>query len=96
GQALGIKLQKDNVHLSVVCPGFVKSEMTDANHFPMPFLMPTTKAVKIIAKGMAQRKPNISFPAALQVAILTLSMLPAPFLEAILRKFPEKKSLPNN
>lgn len=96
GQALGVGLQKDNIYVSVVCSGFIKSEMTDTNDFYMPFFMPTEEAVKKIAKGLTQRKPNIIFPQPLYIAILTLSILPKHLLNCILKKLPAKKALPNS
>ncbi len=63
GESLRNVLSKSNVYVNVVCPGFVKSRMTDANEFKMPFLMDTDKAARIIAKGIENNKGRIAFPA---------------------------------
>ena len=34
-------LKKYHIQLTSICPGFIVSEMTDANKFPMPFLLQT-------------------------------------------------------
>jgi hypothetical protein len=38
----------EGINLSVICPGFVGTRMTDQNKFPMPFLMSADKAARII------------------------------------------------
>lgn len=62
GESLRTNLAKHGVKINVICPGFVKSRMTDVNNFPMPFLMETDKAVSIIRKGLERNKSRISFP----------------------------------
>ncbi|MBC8225579.1 MAG: SDR family NAD(P)-dependent oxidoreductase [Gammaproteobacteria bacterium] len=48
-------LKKYNIQVTTICPGYIKSEMTDINEFNMPFLMDTdvaaTKMVKAIDNG---------------------------------------------
>jgi short-subunit dehydrogenase len=48
GEALRNKVAAFNIKVSVICPGFIKSRLTDANDFPMPFLMETEPAVKFM------------------------------------------------
>jgi len=48
-------LKKYNIQVTTICPGYIRSEMTDINEFNMPFLMDTdvaaTKMVKAIDNG---------------------------------------------
>ena len=39
-------LKKYNIQLTAICPGFIVSEMTDENKFPMPFLLETKDAAR--------------------------------------------------
>ncbi len=43
GEALRVYLAPRNIQVSVICPGFVKSRITDQNTCPMPFFMPAEK-----------------------------------------------------
>lgn len=56
------ELMAEGIDLRLVCPGFIKTPLTDLNDFPMPFLMPVEKAVQAIIKGLKSNKFLIQFP----------------------------------
>jgi short-subunit dehydrogenase len=90
GEALRADLAPHGVKVNVVMPGFIRSPMTDANDFPMPFLMPADRAAEIIRRGLAANRARIAFPfptAFLAWAMGTLSPLIA---DPILRMLPKK------
>ena len=95
GEALAVKLRPQGVFVSVICPGFVTSEMTAANDFVMPFLMPTDKAVQRIRDGIQNREQLLAFPKRAAFAIKFLQLLPITLQNTIFSALPEKKSLPN-
>lgn len=64
--------------------------MTEKNRFPMPFLMTSEKAAKIIAKGLARNKGVIAFPFPTAFAMRFLTLLPQALSDAILRQSPKK------
>ncbi len=76
GESLRLALSKYNVKVNVICPGFVKSRITDQNDFYMPFLMEAEKAAKIIAKGIEKNKGRIAFPLITSFAAWILMILP--------------------
>ncbi len=90
GEALRGWLADDGVRVSVICPGFVVSRITDANDFPMPFLMKASKAAAIIKRGLARDKANIAFPWPMVLMGWLLSVLPAAWAVALLRRLPKK------
>lgn len=75
-QCLQVQLYKTNIDVSIITPGFVKTELTDKNDFPMPFLLSIDKATDIIIDGMNKRKPEIKFPFILILVLKTLSLMP--------------------
>lgn len=93
GEALASKLKPHNIAVSVVCPGFIKSRMTDANDFPMPFLMKTDDAIRKIIKGIEARKPRIAFPWMMVLPLAFLAALPSWISRAIFACLPQKKPL---
>eukprot|EP01138_Halocafeteria_seosinensis_P002395 gb/GECG01002452.1/.p1 GENE.gb/GECG01002452.1/~~gb/GECG01002452.1/.p1 ORF type:complete len:313 (+),score=22.81 gb/GECG01002452.1/:1-939(+) len=61
-EGLRAELSAENVGVSVVCPGFVESAMTDVSSDPMPFKMRTGDAALKIRNGLRYNLPYISFP----------------------------------
>ncbi len=90
GEGLRGDLKKDNIKITVITPGFVKSGITAVNNFPMPFLMEGKKAAEIIKKGLSQNKARISFPKPMYIAVLLFSALPLYLSEFISEKLPKK------
>ncbi len=95
GEALTTKLAPYGIAVSVVCPGFIKSRMTDKNTFPMPFLMETEQAVAVIKDKIDRKIPFFAFPLPMILAIKCMTILPRPITRAIFAWLPHKKSLPN-
>jgi short-subunit dehydrogenase len=94
GEALSMKLKPHNIAVSVICPGFIKSRMTDANQFPMPFLMETDEAARYIIKRLFERKFRIDFPLPVFIPLRILSCLPSQLVRLIFACLPDKKNLP--
>lgn len=92
GQALRAALYKDNVHVSIICPGFIKTPMTDINPFPMPFRVTAEYAADHIKRGLAKRKKLIAFPWPLLWMSRLQNMLPDFILHRIYAKIPAKPS----
>ena len=78
------------VKVNVICPGFIKTPLTDVNRVRMPFLMKPEKAARILAKGLEKDKALITFPWPMAFLAWLESALPACILHPILRHLPEK------
>jgi short-subunit dehydrogenase len=79
------------VEINVICPGYVKSAMTDRNHFHMPLLMDTGRAARIIARGLAANRARIVFPWRMYWALRLVGALPEALLDRILPRLPRKR-----
>ncbi len=75
-EALSIDLAADNIQVTSILPGFIKTPLTDVNPHPMPFLISAEQAAKKIQKAIHAKKVTYAFP--WQMAIITrfLSILP--------------------
>jgi short-subunit dehydrogenase len=96
GESLRTKLAAFNVKVTVICPGFIESRMTDKNDFPMPFMMKTDVAVARMINEISLKKPRISFPWQMSIGLKLLALIPAKLSSAIFAWLPDKKSLPND
>lgn len=90
GEALRLHLKNDNIRVSVVCPGFVRSRITDKNTCPMPFFMEAPQAAEIIVKGIEDNKGIIAFPFPLRFSAWLMSCLPNVVSDFIYSRLPHK------
>jgi short-subunit dehydrogenase len=75
-RALKVSLSPYNINVSTICPGFVKTELTDRNDFPMPCLISSEQAAEEILKGIAAKKHEIHFPKRFSYALKAFALLP--------------------
>lgn len=65
-----------NIRMQVVCPGFVRTPLTDKNTFPMPGLVEVEDAARRICDGFERGGFEITFPRRLSWTLKALNMLP--------------------
>lgn len=70
------RAESKGMWITCVHPGFVDTDMTSDNDFPMPFLVSTTQAARIIADGMERRRREIHFPKALTWTMKISALMP--------------------
>jgi len=81
GEALRARLLRENIVVSVINPGFVKSPLTEANPYFMPFRLSAERAAGLIKKGIANKKARLRFPAPLIAGAYLLSLLPPSWVD---------------
>jgi short-subunit dehydrogenase len=84
GDSVRPVLARDNIRVSVVLPGFVKTAMSDVFPGEKPFLWSADKAARHIQTKLATGRAEIAFPNALAFGMRLLSLLPATLADAIL------------
>jgi NAD(P)-dependent dehydrogenase (short-subunit alcohol dehydrogenase family) len=78
-ETMRTELAPRNIKVRMIAPGFVKSELTDKNDFPMPFLMETDDAAERIVDGLTQSdRFEIAFPRRMVWLMKTIRWLPYP------------------
>jgi short-subunit dehydrogenase len=90
GEGLRGDLAPLGVKVNVVLPGFIKSPMTDANQFRMPFLMSAERAAGIIQRGLAADRARIAFPFPTAFLAWALGALSPVIADPMLRTLPKK------
>ncbi len=61
-EGLRIQLRPRGIAVTLICPGFVDTPMTQGNTFPMPQLMSANKAALKIVNALAKKKKVFNFP----------------------------------
>ncbi|UUX49752.1 SDR family NAD(P)-dependent oxidoreductase [Nisaea acidiphila] len=74
--SLKFDFDRHNVKLQLVCPGFVRTPLTDRNPFPMPFLMEPEDAADAFYRGLQSDRFEITFPRRFALILKLLNMLP--------------------
>ncbi|MFM8679895.1 MAG: SDR family NAD(P)-dependent oxidoreductase [Alphaproteobacteria bacterium] len=93
GEALRPDAAAAGIEVCVVCPGYVRSPMTDRNDFPMPFLVDAGSAAAIIEQGLRRNRARIVFPLRLYLLLRVFAALPEPLLDRIMARLPRKRVL---
>ncbi|MBZ0198556.1 MAG: SDR family NAD(P)-dependent oxidoreductase [Ignavibacteriaceae bacterium] len=75
-ESMRVDLIKHNIKVITVKPGFVRTPMTAANNFYMPFLMNVETASKIILSGIKKEKRVIRFPFLTTAGTVLLKLTP--------------------
>jgi len=88
--ALRISLSSENIPVSVICPGFVETPLTDKNDFPMPGKITAEEAAVYICKGIAKQAEEIHFPKVFSFIMKVLSALPYFIQTPLLKKMVKK------
>ena len=93
-ESLYFDFERYNVRVCLVCPGFIKTPMTDKNDFKMPFLKTSEFAADKIYDGLINKKQfEIHFPKELTLTLKFFKLLPSKiyfYLVKKLTKFQKK------
>jgi short-subunit dehydrogenase len=90
GEALRVELAREGIGVSVICPGFVRSRMTEINRFHMPLLMDSARAAQIIQRGLARNRARIAFPWPTYFGAWLAGVLPPALIDSVLGGLPQK------
>lgn len=75
-ESLYVDLGRKNIDVKVICPGFVRTPLTDKNDFKMPMMIEAEEAARAIAKGLNSKAFEIHFPKKFTYIMKALQMLP--------------------
>ena len=76
-EALRPRLERHGVGMTVVCPGFFDSPMTDRFDGPTPFLLSSERAARIVKRGIDRGRRRVAFPWPLVLGLQFCDFAPA-------------------
>ena len=82
GEAQRRAWRGSGVDISIVCPGFVRTDMIEGLRFRAPFVWSVDKAADRIVRGLDKGEARIAFPWQMRAAIGAARLLPRPLAEA--------------
>ena len=75
-ESLRLDVAGRGVDVTIIAPGFVKTEMTAHNRYPMPFLMDLEPALDLMVRGIRRRERMVRFPVPLSTVTWWARILP--------------------
>jgi short-subunit dehydrogenase len=85
-EALRAALRRRGVTVTTVCPGFVRTQLTAGNRFPMPFMVEPERAARSICDGLERGRMEIVFPLPMAVLMKTARLLPVRVWTLLMRR----------
>ena len=93
-ESLRVELSSSGVNVLTICPGYIKTPMTDVNSFYMPFLMDADRAARSIRKAIIKKKRFHVLPWQMSLVGFFLRLIPRYIYDLLMRRAPRKpKSL---
>ena len=85
-EALRGAVASRGISVTTVCPGFVRTDLTAKNTFPMPFMIDADTAARSICDGLERGRMEIVFPLPMAVLMKVARLLPVRVWAAISRQ----------
>lgn len=71
-----VQLRGSGVFVTTLCPGYIATELTEGNPYPMPFILPVDDAARQIARAIERRATIYVFPWQMRLAVPLLRVVP--------------------
>ncbi|MFZ4407001.1 MAG: SDR family NAD(P)-dependent oxidoreductase [Paracraurococcus sp.] len=92
-EALDATERRRGIRLHSICPGYIRTPMTDANAFPMPLLMEPEEAARRSLAGIAAGRLRIAYPWPTYLAARLGGALPPGLRAALFAAAPAKGAM---
>jgi short-subunit dehydrogenase len=90
-ESLRIDLRPLGIAVHTICPGFVRTDLTAKNTFPMPFMLEPDEAARRIVRGLEKGKAEIAFPLPMLVLMKTARVVPVRLWAEAFRLMPQRR-----
>ena len=75
-ESLRIELNGTGINVLTVCPGFIKTPMSETNSFKMPFIISAKSATRKIIKSVNRKQKFIVIPWQMKIVSFALKYMP--------------------
>ncbi len=84
-EAARAELHRHNIKVVTIRPGFVRTDMTAKNRFPMPFMIEPDQAAEIIFNALETGKARINFPLPTYLVTNLLQIMPEALFDFVMK-----------
>jgi NAD(P)-dependent dehydrogenase (short-subunit alcohol dehydrogenase family) len=92
-ESLRVQLAPLGVRVTTVSPGFVRTDLTAGNRFPMPFIIEATDAATAICDGLERNRADIVFPLPMALLMKTARLIPTRLWTALWNPRPDRTAM---
>ena len=89
-ESLRVELQGAGIHVTTLCPGYIKTPMTDVNTYPMPFMLEADVAAAMMARLIDKKRRYAILPWQMAIVGRLMKLLPAALWDWAMQKAPHK------
>jgi NAD(P)-dependent dehydrogenase (short-subunit alcohol dehydrogenase family) len=89
-ESLRLELHGSGVRVVTVCPGYIKTPLTDINPYPMPFILEAGEAARRIARVIESGRSFAVVPWQMALAGRALKLLPNWLYDRLFARAPHK------
>ena len=90
-ESLRIDLRPLGISVHTICPGFVRTDLTAKNTFPMPFMIEPDDAARRIVRGLEKGKAEIVFPLQMLALMKVARVVPVRLWAEAFRFVPQRR-----
>jgi short-subunit dehydrogenase len=87
---LRVELHGSGVSVVTICPGYIRTPMTEANRYRMPFLIDADDAARRMARVIAAKRRLAVIPWQMALVSLALRRLPRWLFDRLFARAPRK------
>ncbi|HEY6094480.1 MAG TPA: SDR family oxidoreductase [Gallionellaceae bacterium] len=89
-ESLRVELRKDNIRVVTICPGYIKTPMTDVNTYAMPFILEANEGARRIVRVIQRGSSFAVVPWQMGLVGRLLKLLPNWLYDWAFSKAPHK------
>jgi short-subunit dehydrogenase len=93
-ESLRVEMRKYGIQVTTICPGYIKTPMTDVNSYPMPFMISADTAARKMARIIEQGRRYVVLPWQMAIVARVMRLLPAWGWDLLTRNAPHKPRIP--
>ena len=92
-ESLRVELATSGVSVTTICPGYIKTPMTDVNTYPMPFMLDADAAAAKMARVIERKRRYVILPWQMALTGRLMRLLPAALWDWAMKNAPRKPPL---
>src|SRR3954471_23229729 len=93
-EGLRIQLRGRGIAVTTICPGFVRTPMTEVNQFKMPWLLEADEAARRMVGALRRKRKVYNFPWQMAVLMKITAWAPDWLVARAMRRYNENPPLP--